>query len=165
VSAFVFTFTQARPALAADNVVDLRCQTTTTSLGQICVYVWFDNTNCTAHTTNNCSNLNGATVQRIQIKVEKGYVDTWDRLAMTFDVYGDGTSEYAPSADWWGQYTYLGNNVYEYVPVPEHPRANYVNRVCVRVRSAGAANVDQGVNIGGMNPYGLSQAGTCNLPL
>jgi len=44
VAALAITLTRAGPALAADNVLDSRCTETTTSLGKICVYAWFDNT-------------------------------------------------------------------------------------------------------------------------
>ncbi|GLY02983.1 MULTISPECIES: hypothetical protein [Actinoplanes] len=148
------------PASAVDNVQDWRCTQTTTSLGKICVEVMFDNTNCDRLTTNNCVGLNGATVRYVYIWLigATGEVDTSATLRVAYDVYGDGTSAYTRKGT--AAFREEGSAWIWYPPTPQHD----INRVCVRVRSATAATYDSGVNVGGINPYGLVDDGACGLP-
>ncbi len=158
VTALAVTFSQAGPARAADSVFDGRCQDTTTSLGKICVYVWFDNTNCDNNSLTNCSGLNGADITKIEIATESGSIAETD-VAYSLDTYGDRTTEY--SATYRTRFFWAGPGN-SWVTRPSRGFRGDINRVCVRVRSA-AASGTSGVNIGGMNPYGLSQAGSCGL--
>jgi hypothetical protein len=150
----------AGPAAAADNVQGARCHETGTSLGTVCVFVTYDNTNCDGYSTDNCVGLNGATVKEVEIRVGSGGVlDTLHSLMISYDVYGDGTSAYTRK----GYATFRRTDTRNYSWSPVTP-PNDINRVCVRVRSASAAAYDDGVNIGGMNPYALPLTGACNLP-
>ncbi|WP_213002028.1 hypothetical protein [Winogradskya consettensis] len=159
VLALATSLTFAGPASAADGVDPGRCYNSSTSLGTICVFVTYDNTNCDAFSTDNCVGLNGATVRDVEIRVESGAVDTLATLMISYDVYGDGTSDYTRK----GYAAFRQTSSRDYLWSPS-TAVNDVNRLCVRVRSASAGSYDDGINIGGMNPYGLSTSGACNLP-
>lgn len=154
-SVLTFTLVLGSPAQAADGLWDERCTQTESSLGQICVVVWFDNTNCDPYSTNNCSGLNGAKVTRIKIQTTSGTAAT-DSVLFSIDSYGDGTSAYGSAHSI--NFHYETPGIWAAFPAS----LSGVNRICVRVRSASAA-ATSGVNVGGMNPYGLSQAGACGL--
>jgi hypothetical protein len=155
-AALTFTLALGSPAQAADGVSDQRCTETDTSLGRICVVVTFDNTNCDAHSTNNCSGLNGAKVTAIKIQTSSGTAAT-NAVLLSLDSYGDSTSAYGSARS----INFHLESTRTWAAFPSSLAG--VNRVCVRVRSASAA-ATSGVNVGGMNPYGLSRAGACNLP-
>ena len=156
------SLSQAGPALAADNVSSSRCREAGGSLGTVCIRVYFDNTNCDADSENNCSGRNGASVTRIDIFAED-YIDISD-VQVSLDFHGDGTTAFARKAtlvdrNFTYQDTSLGlhrwrQNIYE-------AWFQDINRVCVRVEAYDTA---QAINIGGVNPYGLSMAGACGLP-
>ena len=159
-AALALIVSQGAAAQAADGVTGKTANRTfdsAGSLGRITVYTTWDNTNCAAHShaAEDCSGLNGASLTKIRVGTQALDLDSTVRVAI--DIYGDSTSDYTVlnspiSLKFSGDPATYGY----YFNVPSTFRDD-VNRVCLRLSH------DDGTpyNIGGMNPYGLSQAGSC----
>jgi hypothetical protein len=159
-AALALVVSQGAAAQAADGVSGKGAQRSYNSagtLGKITVYTIWDNTNCTAHShaDADCSGLNGANLRRMEVGTVAQDLDYSVRVAI--DIYGDGTSDYivlsSPISLSFG--TEPSNYGY-YFNFPSTFRGD-INRVCVQLHHKDGTPY----NIGGMNPYGLSQAGSC----
>ena len=108
-----------------------------------------------ALSTSGCDGLNGAQIESIYISTTEN-TDLYPIVGVAVDVYGDGTSDYL-ATHYHVTPVYTSGNVYK-ITWPSSYRAD-INRVCVNVSSIVIG--DGFYSIGGMNPYGLSQAGAC----